>query len=324
MCTLNGARFISEQLDSIFQQTERPDELLVVDDGSTDGTVELVKSLFENAPIHAKLLVNSQRMGATRNFASAIDLVAGDIIVLADQDDVWDRTKLAKIRVAFDRFQDVGLVFTDGEVVDHDLVPLGYTIWEYAQFSRQQRRHMKEHGPLGILLKHNVVTGMTMAFRRAYKEVVLPIPVIWVHDAWIALILSFVTKFAVIEEPLVSYRQHSGNQIGAVRGGISKAFMSRRGAVDDYLNIARQYEAAYERVRSLPPDMADQRSVARLQRKVLHVKTRLQLARSGSFRTLMVEFAAMRYFRYGLGLRSALKDFLVVVNHRGRSNEGTY
>lgn len=95
MCTYNGARFLPAQLESLASQTLVPDELVVVDDGSTDDTESLVREFAGRVPFAVHFHANPQRLGVTRNFEKAMRLCSGDIIFPADQDDVWDKNKIA-------------------------------------------------------------------------------------------------------------------------------------------------------------------------------------------------------------------------------------
>jgi len=86
------------------------------------------------------------------------------------------------------------MFFSDAYVVDQNLHPSGYTIWESISFDRFQRKKFMKGQQLEVLLKHNVVTGATMAFHSRIREIILPIPEIWIHDAWIALLGSIVGR----------------------------------------------------------------------------------------------------------------------------------
>ena len=89
MCTYNGDLFLEEQLRSIAAQTRQPYEVIVCDDGSTDGTEEII-SAFRNAvgfPVHVKR--NSINLGSTKNFEQAIGICTGDAIALCDQSFEW-------------------------------------------------------------------------------------------------------------------------------------------------------------------------------------------------------------------------------------------
>ncbi len=86
LCTYNGAAYIAEQLDSILGQTLPPDEIVIVDDGSTDDTPGIVREYAEKyGNIH--FFENEDRLGFVRNFSRAISLTKGDYVALSDQDD---------------------------------------------------------------------------------------------------------------------------------------------------------------------------------------------------------------------------------------------
>lgn len=95
MCTYNGEAYVKEQIDSILCQTYPVSELIVQDDGSTDGTLEVVRSYMDEYPI-VKLYANKHNLGFNENFRTACLHATSDYIALADQDDVWYPTKIEK------------------------------------------------------------------------------------------------------------------------------------------------------------------------------------------------------------------------------------
>src|SRR5579862_2176323 len=101
MCTFNGERFVSAQLESIATQSRPPDEVVICDDGSSDGTQEIVRKFALSSPFPIRFAVNPRNLGSTKNFEQAISRCEGAIVALADQDDVWYRYKLERIEKAF-------------------------------------------------------------------------------------------------------------------------------------------------------------------------------------------------------------------------------
>src|SRR5438552_3361865 len=97
LCTLNGAAFLREQLQSIVEQSVAPDQIVVCDDGSTDDTLAIARQF--RCEVHT----TGQRLGTIANFDRAIALCKGDVIFLADQDDVWHRDKVAKTIARLDQ-----------------------------------------------------------------------------------------------------------------------------------------------------------------------------------------------------------------------------
>jgi len=142
LCTYDGSRFLSEQLQSIGSQSRLPDELVICDDRSSDNTVAIIKSFALEAPFPLRLEVNPTNLGSTKNFERAISLCRGDVIALSDQDDIWKTDKLAYIERVFLSSASVGAVFSDADVVDEQLNSLGYKLWDRYGFTRKRRRHL--------------------------------------------------------------------------------------------------------------------------------------------------------------------------------------
>src|ERR1700688_2975817 len=108
MCTCNGVAYLRQQLDSIAGQSRLPNELVVCDDHSTDSSVPIIEQYATTVAFPVRLHVNGQRLGVTKNFEKAISLCKGDLIALADQDDVWFAEKLARLEARFANTPHVG------------------------------------------------------------------------------------------------------------------------------------------------------------------------------------------------------------------------
>ncbi len=219
MCTYNGAAYLQEQLDSIRAQTRPPDELVVCDDNSSDATRDILVAFKLEAPFPVRLYFNEANLGCTKNFEKAISLCDGRLIALCDQDDVWHPEKLRLTEAEFAKSPQTGLVFTDLEICDENLQPLGYRAWEthWVEFATKEQRLFMMGKALNLLLTRNVVTGTAMAFRSEFKKLILPlhhIPEVMLYDHWIPLMISTVANLAPIPKPLVKYRIHSNQQIG--------------------------------------------------------------------------------------------------------------
>ncbi len=95
----NGEKYIEKQLDSILGQTRRADEVILCDDCSTDGTVEIVRRFIERNGLQEgwRLYCNEENRGYPGNFYYVMGLCTGDVVFLADQDDVWAEAKLERM-----------------------------------------------------------------------------------------------------------------------------------------------------------------------------------------------------------------------------------
>src|SRR4051794_37441524 len=101
MATYNGDRYIREQLDSLARQNLLPFELVVTDDGSSDGTLDILKAFSERAPFPVRIFRNPTRLGYEENFLKAASLCNGDVISFCDQDDIWVDRKLEVCALMF-------------------------------------------------------------------------------------------------------------------------------------------------------------------------------------------------------------------------------
>ena len=326
MCTYNGARFIGEQLASIAAQTRLPDELVVCDDRSTDRTVECIREFVRNAPFPVRLIQNEKNLGSTKNFERAIDLCTGDFIALADQDDVWLPEKLHRLESALTN-ENTALAFTDGEVVDETLRPLGQRVWQTIRFGEDEQKLVHKARAFAVLLDHNVVTGAAMALKAGFKELILPIPNDLVHDGipvlhdwWAALLAAAVAEISFIPESLFKYRQHSTQQMGVISGsdeerasGLTARLRdsARRGNI--FSGEIMYLRAILERLSSVKafPVRAD--VLSDLEGRLTHLEMRAAMPERRLRRVAPVlrELVARRYHLYSNGLASAAKDFWI-------------
>lgn len=334
LCTYNGSRYLREQLESIKAQTHLPQELVICDDCSTDDTAALVAAFAAAAPFEVRFEVNERNLGSTLNFERAIQLCQGEIIALCDQDDVWRARKLARIAERFAAQPQLGLVWSDADLVDKNLQPLGGLLWN-ATFTSEEQAMVARGEALEVMLRRNVVTGATAAFRASFKDVVLPIPTTThlLHDGWIALIISMLAPVGFIDEPLISYRQHANQQLGVAASlasqrrqppGRNRSEVLESVAIDCAYwrnGLCQVHTILLDRLLEQPDNKHIKTTIARCEKKIsyldnraTHYRARAQIARRGSragrLQLISSEFLARRYNRYSNGLRGALTDLL--------------
>jgi rhamnosyltransferase len=218
MATWNGEAHVEEQIASICHQQGVHWRLLVRDDGSDDDTVQLVRRIAADDERITFLEEYSGKRGVGDNFAILADhaFAAGaNYIAFADQDDYWQPDKLARqfevmAAIEAENPQLPVLVHSDLEVVDAHLGTLA------PSFMRYQGVNHEAENALSVLLVQNFVTGCTIMANRKLLEAALPFPTSnFMHDWWAALCAGVFGRIAFIEKPLVKYRQHNANQIGA-------------------------------------------------------------------------------------------------------------
>jgi len=315
MCTFNGERFLRAQLDSIASQDRLPDELVVCDDGSSDGSAEMVREFAQRAPFPTRFVVNDKNLGSTKNFEQAISLCQGAIVALADQDDVWYRHKLGRIEKAFLQSSTIVAAFSDADLIDHDSRLLGLRLWSTFSFDLRKQRQFANGHALNVLLRHPVVTGATMAFRRNLFDLVSPIPSDDIHDRWISFLLAARGQFALIADPLMQYRRHQGQQEG-LPPAILRARMARarsRGE-DSYLEEIKQVRKIREWLERRRSDFPKaEYALEGINGKISHLEHRARLPRTKIARIpkILREILNLDYWRYSGGWISIGKDLLI-------------
>jgi glycosyltransferase involved in cell wall biosynthesis len=204
LCTYNGQRYISQQLDSILTQSCPPDEVVISDDDSSDSTLDILRKYKQRYPEIIKLNSNSNNMGITKNFEKCIKLCNGELIALSDQDDIWKEKKLEK-QVKSIKKHDATLVFHDSEISDENLNPIG-SRWDSISYNSGTAR--KPESAIRKLCKINYVTGGTIMFDSSLREYITPIPESWMHDYYIAINAALFGRLYDIDEKLHFWRQH--------------------------------------------------------------------------------------------------------------------
>ena len=216
IASYNGALYIERQLRSILCQLDQADEVIVVDDHSSDATLDVVERVGDS---RIKIYRNDSNEGVLRTFERAIRLACGEIIFLSDQDDIWYPGKVMSFLHTFDARPEVTLVLSDAKVInDVDEVVA--------------ESFFKSRGGFSPGLLHNIAKnkylGCTLAFRRSLVDKFLPFPVdIPMHDMWIGCINSIYGTSCFLDMPLMAYRRHQYNASPAKRQGFAQILVWR-------------------------------------------------------------------------------------------------
>ncbi|MBO4632432.1 MAG: glycosyltransferase family 2 protein [Lentisphaeria bacterium] len=214
LATYQSEAFLCEQLDSILHQSDQNWSLLIHDGGSTDGTVEIIRSYEKKYPGKIRL-TGSSRASACMNFSQLMGMASAELIMLSDHDDVWLPDKIAETRKKFvEEMKKLPagtplLVFSDSRIVDQNLNMIFPSLMHYSNL---------DPGRLALsqLLVQNVPHGNTMMFNSALCKLAYPIPRKAVmHDNWISLTAAAFGKIAFLNQTTLLYRQHDCNVFGA-------------------------------------------------------------------------------------------------------------
>jgi glycosyltransferase involved in cell wall biosynthesis len=328
MCTYNGARYLNEQMQSFVTQDRLPDELVLCDDGSIDGTLSLAEEFARQAPFPTRVLRNAENLGYSRNFAKAASLCSGDLIVLSDQDDLWYPQKLSRLEELFRTHLWADGIFSNGDLVDVSSNKLSGDLWASFRFRPADQTMLRSGHALEVLLQRNVVTGMAFAFRRAWKDQFRFMPASWPHDAWLALLLAQEGKLLACPEHLVAYRVHENQKIGVPITPAQKRHYIQHHGVDGYLALSRKrnqeeyrgYAEQFEdllRVASVDPPEDIQRKLlqfkGQIQAKVDHARTSAELLDVSKLRRFPRVLRRMDdYKRYSpTGIQAMIRDMFL-------------
>ncbi len=194
--TYNGQEFILQQIESILNQLNENDEIVVSDDNSTDNTIAILNSLND---VRIKIYYNEGKNGVIYNIENALKKCKGDFIFLSDQDDIWLENK---VEVSLQALQKATLVVSDCHIANHKLEIIQNSFFETN----------KSHKNKWLALTRNPYIGCCMAFKKELLELALPFPKkLPMHDIWLGNVAAFYFNFSFIDNKLIFYRRHDKN-----------------------------------------------------------------------------------------------------------------
>ena len=202
LATFNGVSFLDEQLNSLSEQQEVDIEVMVNDDGSTDGTVEILEAWKKRGLIIS--ITKSNNLGSTKAFLRLLqECSKKPFIAFCDQDDIWEPNKLA-MQIQLCEESIPVLVFSRRKYLDSSGQSMGMS------------SKLKKGPSFGNALIENIAPGNTVLLNSPAVNIInsYVLPDIVHYDSWIYLLISAFGKCKYISLPLVQYRIHEDNQVG--------------------------------------------------------------------------------------------------------------
>ncbi|KEF42968.1 MAG: hypothetical protein ER33_03620 [Cyanobium sp. CACIAM 14] len=327
--TYNGGRHIAALLASIACQSVPVDEVVLSDDGSGDDTLEAARAALAGTPIRLGVVANQARHGPTGNYVNAIAHCSGDIIFLADQDDVWT---VDRCRRYLEHFQDprVSLVAANSLIVDENLRPMGASWWRRDP-ARWGPRTLSTRGRPRHLLRPSVLAHQ-MAFRSRCRDEVAQIAGEFMIEDWCRWACEMDGHAILDFTPLTLYRQHPQQHTQASRPMATGSTVHRltvgpqSAALLSALEAQRRNVAAacrrFRRHQERPGngDAADLALKIRfIERLLAYQQRRIDFYRALARRRSLPRALALHgrmlssdYFPCGNGIRTLLKDSLAL------------
>jgi len=307
LCTYNGELYLGTQLDSILQQTRLPDELVVCDDRSTDGTLQLLERFAQQAPFPVRIVTNPSQLGYNKNFEKALSLCTGELIFICDQDDYWLPEKIQLLSDGLLARPELDILFSNAIVADTHLESTGVLFWEVVRFAPDIRARWRNGEAAEVLLDGNRMMGCAAVLRKRLLDTVLPIPTVpgYIYDGWIALVAAMLGTIDFYEKPLLKYRTHEQQQVGirAQPAGrwvtlVERFTRERPLKLKPFIDKRDQLQVLQKLVNERIPGNTPGKE--QLQRRLTYFQTRssLPLARLRRFGPVLQEWQRGNYKRY--------------------------
>lgn len=313
----NGVRYLRTQLDSIADQSELPRRLVAIDDGSTDGSWELLQQWAATAPMHVTLQRNPQNIGVVRNFEKAVQqlLPHVEVVFFSDQDDQWYPGKVATFIDAFAEDPLLGLVHSDADLVDPDGKSLGSSLFSALLVTERERSDVRAGQAWRAYVRRNLVTGAACACRSSVLERAVPFSGAMIHDEWIAFVASLVSRVRMIEQPCMAYRLHGSNTVGLpipTRLWWTRTVLQALVTPQLPTQVARLARLQAFRERALQLSASEQ-ILAAIVQAITHAAHRSSLSRNPFRRAAAVwrHWKAGEYHQWSSGDISMLHDLLI-------------
>ena len=319
LATYNGEKYLPAQLASIAAQTRRPDEIVVGDDQSSDGTEALLDKFSRDTGIVVRFTRNPQRLGSSANFGAVLARCQGDVIFLCDQDDVWAPNRIATSLAHLESQPELGFVFSNAKLITGEGAPMAGSLWGRVFFDERQKQKFRQRQGADVLLKTNVVTGATMALRRTALAAAMPVPPGWVHDGWLAFIIDRLHGGLPIDEPLISYRVHATQQIGVIGWSAGQLLaLVRKQSPAFYRSEANNFRTLSDRLLALGPEHAEVAARARNKAGFLELRAAGRESLGACVGGIGSALASRSYARYGMGAKQVLFDLVGAIDAASR------
>ncbi|MQT58764.1 glycosyltransferase [Pseudomonas sp. FSL R10-1350] len=240
MAAYNGEKYLREQIDSVLSELAGTDELVVVDDCSSDATYKLLLSYSAKDP-RVKVFKNAYNSGVVKTFETALSYAQNDIVFLADQDDIWMPGRVDTCLAIFKSKPEVSAVLVNAEIL-----------------AFQEKTGLSFY-PAGLepkltitsQLLRNQFIGCCLCFRRSMLKIALPFPTsISMHDWWLGCCTLLSGSVCFVNESKIYYRRHSTNASPSQRRALSVVLKSRAADVLCFFKLlARFLDKRLERVK---------------------------------------------------------------------------
>ncbi len=236
LSTYNGSKYLREQLNSVINQSYKNLEIIAVDDDSKDDTISILHE-YRAMDNRIKVFVNDKNLGYIKSFEKAMLLASGEFLALCDQDDVWYKDKISLLLANIENYP---LIYCDSELTDENLQSLHKNL--------SDTKNLKTYRNCLVFATDNFLAGHAALITKKLFEISYPFPEWLPHDYWLAFVATLHGGVKYYNAPLVKYRHHHSNVIGAINvyGNKPSPAEKRRKKEEDQKKIRMRIEKFYE------------------------------------------------------------------------------
>jgi glycosyltransferase involved in cell wall biosynthesis len=228
MPSYNHAKFLPEAIESVLGQTFEDFELIIIDDGSEDGSQEIIKD-YSKKDNRVRAIFHAENLGISRTFNELIEKAKGDFISCIASDDLWVKDKLEKQLKIMEQDENL-VVWTEGEIIDVD----GHSTGE--KFTQLYDGTEKNGNIFDNLLSGNFIYGSSMMYKSEnLKGIQIDENLKYLNDHKFFLDLAYRYNFHFIPEPISKYRVHGENT----------RFSDMEGWYKDYILLGKEITEEY-------------------------------------------------------------------------------
>lgn len=235
MTTYNGEKYIERQLESIIQQSRLPDECIISDDCSSDGTIGIIRTFIRKHCLsNWRLMCNDINMGYIENYRTALSYTTGDIVFLCDQDDIWLSNKIKDMVSIIENNKCIVALCSSFNIIDNkdQKIAQALKLWttNNGLISRRIGEGKTVHFNYKAILHSNISPGCTAAFRRnvIQKYLSMDAAKLVPHDWALCVIAQGIGGLYFWNEPTILYRLHESNTLGV---------LARSNYIEDRCNV---------------------------------------------------------------------------------------
>lgn len=236
LTTYNGSKYIVQLLDSLKQQSLAPNEVIIVDDNSTDNTVEIVQNYIKKCNlVNWKIYRNPKNLGWQKNFTKAISKTTGDYIFLADQDDVWHKSKIKEFMECFLK-TNAWMVVSDFKIIGNGSSKKTTSMPKINYQIEKKSKKIKFDKNYALILRPGCVMAINSVLKKIYLD-------LWFektpHDALLWLIANITNNIYYIDSPSIDFRRTNDNASGSIAHDVSfkkNAIIREKKVNEWYLN----------------------------------------------------------------------------------------